>query len=349
MTLSDPRFISLNQWLNRYFSYDVTPILISGDASFRRYFRVVARDASYIVADSPPALVPIAPFIALASGYAAAGLTVPKVITSDAEQGFMLLSDLGDTQLLSVLTDDNVADYYRRALALLPQVASVVESFDPVTGNTQPLPLYDEAFVRRELGIFTEWLLGRHLQLELSHEEGLLLEKSFGLLVENALAQPKVGMHRDFHSRNLMLKEGELCVIDFQDAVLGPVTYDAVSLLRDCYIRWPQTMVLELMQQHYQQVLELGQIPAQTSFTQYQTWFDLMGLQRHIKAAGIFARLHYRDNKPAYMADIPLTLSYIVDIASVYPELAPFSAWVQSRVVPAFAAKGKDTQQGDKQ
>ncbi|MCL1070371.1 aminoglycoside phosphotransferase family protein [Shewanella xiamenensis] len=349
MTLSDPRFISLNQWLNRYFSYDVTPILISGDASFRRYFRVVARDASYIVADSPPALVPIAPFIALASSYAAAGLTVPKVITTDAEQGFMLLSDLGDTQLLSVLTDDNVADYYRRALALLPQVASVVESFDPVTGNTQPLPLYDEAFVRRELEIFTEWLLERHLQLELSHEERLLLEKSFGLLVENALAQPKVGMHRDFHSRNLMLKEGELCVIDFQDAVLGPVTYDAVSLLRDCYIRWPQTMVLELMQQHYQQVLELGQIPAQTSFTQYQTWFDLMGLQRHIKAAGIFARLHYRDNKPAYMADIPLTLSYIVDIASVYPELAPFSAWVQSRVVPAFAAKGKDTQPGDKQ
>lgn len=336
MTLSDPRFISLNQWLNRYFSYDVTPILISGDASFRRYFRVIAQDTNYIVADSPPAQVPIAPFIALASAYAAAGLTVPKVIAADAEQGFMLLSDLGDTQLLSVLTDDNVADYYRRALALLPQVAIVVESQDPVSGITQPLPVYDETFVRRELGIFTEWLIARHLQLELTDEERRLLDESFDLLVNNALSQPKVGMHRDFHSRNLMLKDGGLCVIDFQDAVLGPVTYDAVSLLRDCYVRWPQTMVLELMQQHYQQMLESGHIPEGTSFSQYQRWFDLMGLQRHLKAAGIFARLHYRDNKPAYMADIPLTLSYIIDIARVYPELAPFAAWVESRLIPAF-------------
>lgn len=348
MTLSDPRFISLNQWLNRYFSDDVTPILISGDASFRRYFRVFAHDTRYIVADSPPALVPIAPFIALASAYAAAGLTVPKVIASDAEQGFMLLSDLGDTQLLSVLTDDNVADYYHRALALLPQIATVVESQDPVSGITQPLPLYDEAFVRRELGIFTEWLLARHLQLELGDEERTLVDESFDLLVKNALDQPKVGMHRDFHSRNLMLKDGGLCVIDFQDAVLGPVTYDAVSLLRDCYVRWPQAMVLELMQQHYQQVLESGHIPEGTSFSQYQSWFDLMGLQRHIKAAGIFARLHYRDNKPAYMADIPLTLSYIVDIARMYPELAPFADWVESRVVPAFnlPLKQQDKQPG---
>jgi len=342
MTLSDPRFISLNLWLNRYFSCDVTPVLISGDASFRRYFRIITADASYIAADSPPKLVPIAPFIALSHAYASAGLTVPKVIASDAEQGFMLLSDLGDTQLLSVLTPLNVGDYYRRALALLPQIAAVVDSTNPETGMAQALPLYDEAFVRRELGIFTEWLLGQHLQLELSLSEQDLLSQSFDMLVDNALSQPKVGMHRDFHSRNLMLQNDQLCVIDFQDAVIGPVTYDAVSLLRDCYVRWPQAMVADLMAQHYRQALEHGFIPQDVSFEQYQRWFDLMGLQRHIKAAGIFARLHYRDNKPAYMADIPLTLTYIVDIAQTYSELAPLAAWLQAKVLQVFnAARGE--------
>ncbi|MGR3969568.1 phosphotransferase [Shewanella sp. 1180_01] len=338
MTLSDPRFLSLNQWLNGYFSDEVTPVLISGDASFRRYFRITTPDATFIAADSPPQLVPIAPFIALSNAYAAAGLTVPKVIHADAAQGFMLMSDLGDTQLLSVLNVQNVADYYRQALDLLPQVASVVASQHLDSGLVQPLPLYDEAFVRRELHIFTEWLLGTHLNLSLDESELQMLSDSFDLLVDNALSQPSVGMHRDFHSRNLMLQAGELCVIDFQDAVVGPVTYDAVSLLRDCYIRWPQPLVADLMQYHYQQALALGFIPTQTPVEQYQTWFDLMGLQRHIKAVGIFARLNYRDSKPAYMADIPLTLTYIVDIAMQYPELVPFAHWLTRRVLPAFTA-----------
>ncbi|MGE6435339.1 aminoglycoside phosphotransferase family protein [Shewanella baltica] len=338
MTLSDPRFLSLNQWLNAYFSDEVTPVLISGDASFRRYFRITTPDATFIAADSPPQLVPIAPFIALSNAYAAAGLTVPKVIHADTAQGFMLMSDLGDTQLLSVLNVQNVADYYRQALDLLPQVASVVASQHLDSGLVQPLPLYDEAFVRRELHIFTEWLLGTHLNLSLDESELQMLSDSFDLLVDNALSQPSVGMHRDFHSRNLMLQAGELCVIDFQDAVVGPVTYDAVSLLRDCYIRWPQPLIADLMQYHYQQALALGFIPALTTMGQYQTWFDLMGLQRHIKAVGIFARLNYRDSKPAYMADIPLTLTYIVDIAMQYPELVPFAHWLTRRVLPAFTA-----------
>lgn len=336
MTLSDPRFISLSQWLSRYFSADVTPMLISGDASFRRYFRVMTAQGCFIAADSPVQLVPITPFIALSHAFAAAGLKVPKVIAADTEQGFMLLTDLGDTQLLSVLNVDNVSEYYQQALALLPQIANVVASTDPTSGEIHALAQYDEAFVRRELQIFIEWLIGEHLQLNLTVDEQALLDQSFDILVENALAQPQVGMHRDFHSRNLMLNHGDLWVIDFQDAVLGPVTYDAVSLLRDCYIRWPQAIVADLMQQHYQQALSHGFVPAQTEFSEYQRWFDLMGLQRHIKAAGIFARLHYRDHKPAYMADIPLTLSYIIDIAAAYPELAPFASWVQTRVLPAF-------------
>ncbi|HCE51669.1 MAG TPA: aminoglycoside phosphotransferase, partial [Shewanella baltica] len=196
MTLSDPRFLSLNQWLNAYFSDEVTPILISGDASFRRYFRITTPDATFIAADSPPQLVPIAPFIALSNAYAAAGLTVPKVIHADAAQGFMLMSDLGDTQLLSVLNVQNVADYYRQALDLLPQVASVVASQHLDSGLVQSLPLYDEAFVRRELHIFTEWLLGTHLNLSLDESELQMLSDSFDLLVDNALSQPSVGMHR---------------------------------------------------------------------------------------------------------------------------------------------------------
>lgn len=338
MTLSDPRFLSLNQWLKAYFSDEVTPVLISGDASFRRYFRIFTPDASFIAADSPPDLVPIGPFISLSNAYAAVGLTVPKVIHADTAQGFMLMTDLGDTQLLSVLNAQNVGQYYRQALDLLPQIASVVESQEVNSGLIHALPYYNEAFVRRELHIFTEWLLGTHLSLSLSDDEQQLLNQSFDYLVANALSQPSVGMHRDFHSRNLMLQAGELCVIDFQDAVVGPVTYDAVSLLRDCYIRWPQALVTDLMQYHYQQALAHAFIPPETGFDQYQTWFDLMGLQRHIKAVGIFARLNYRDSKPAYMADIPLTLTYIVDIAMKYSELAPLALWLTRRVLPAFAS-----------
>ncbi|MBW3516503.1 phosphotransferase [Shewanella sp. NKUCC05_KAH] len=337
MTLSDPRFLSLNQWLNAYFSCEVMPVLISGDASFRRYFRISMPDATFIAADSPPQLVPIAPFIALSNAYSAVGLTVPKVIHADADLGFMLMSDLGDTQLLSVLTVQNVERFYRQALDLLPQVAAVIECKNLDSGLVQALPNYDEAFVRRELHIFTEWLLGTHLNLSLDAAELQLLNDTFDRLVGNALSQPSVGMHRDFHSRNLMLQADKLCVIDFQDAVVGPVTYDAVSLLRDCYIRWPQPLVADLMRYHYQQALALGFIPAQTHFEQYQTWFDLMGLQRHIKAVGIFARLNYRDSKPAYMADIPLTLTYIVDISLQYPELVPFAHWLTRRVLPAFS------------
>lgn len=351
MTLSDPRFISLNQWLNHYFSAAVTPKLISGDASFRRYFRVSYNKMSFIVADSPPDLVPIAPFISLSHAYNTAGLVVPEVIAFDCELGFMLLSDLGDTQLLSLLTLDNVQDYYRQALDLLPSIAHVqqVPMFDGISrtgiSNTQmaPLPRYDNAFVQRELAIFVQWLVGVHLQLTLTADEQAMLAQSFAVLVDNALSQPSVGMHRDFHSRNIMLQQHKLCVIDFQDAVIGPVTYDAVSLLRDCYIRWPQNMVTSLMQYHYQLALTQGFIPQSTEFSQYTTWFDLMGLQRHIKAAGIFARLKHRDNKPAYMADIPLTLGYIVDIASQYADLAPFSQWVTARILPAFSVKQSAT------
>lgn len=330
--MSDPRFIQLNAWLKQYFSSNITPELISGDASFRRYFRVIVDSVSYIVVDSPPKLVPITPFIQIAESYSRAGIAVPKVIACDVEQGFMLLSDLGDIQLLSVLTAGNLTNYYQKALLLLNDIAQVT------TTEQGALPIYDDKFVLRELNIFIEWLAVHHLGLAIDEVESCT-QDVFSILVENVRLQPKVGMHRDYHSRNIMLQDNELKVIDFQDAVIGPVTYDAVSLLRDCYIRWPEESVDQLMLGHYEQAIDAGLLSSKVSFAQYQRWFDLMGLQRHIKAAGIFARLNYRDNKPAYMADIPLTLEYIRDIASRYAELAEFSQWIANVIIPAVKAK----------
>ncbi|WP_220769082.1 aminoglycoside phosphotransferase family protein [Shewanella sp. MBTL60-007] len=339
MPLSDPRFLQLNAWLNQYFNGNVSPQLISGDASFRRYFRVTVNNLSYIVVDSPPNLIDISPFIQLADSYSKQGIAVPQVIASDKNQGLMLLSDLGDVQLLSVLNKATLQRYYSQALLLLKDIAKVTHT------QAGELPQYDAEFVIRELNIFTEWLAVHHLELApelvLSHTEA-----PFKVLVDNALAQPQVGMHRDYHSRNIMLQNEQLKVIDFQDAVIGPVTYDAVSLLRDCYIRWPDDEVEVLMHQHYNQCLEAKQIDSSVSFEQYQRWFDLMGIQRHIKAAGIFARLNYRDGKPAYMADIPLTLEYIRDIAGRYSELQPLSQWIAEVIIPAVKVKGDLNSEG---
>ncbi|MCL1138726.1 aminoglycoside phosphotransferase family protein [Shewanella pneumatophori] len=331
MPLSDPRFLQLNAWLNQYFNVNVSPQLISGDASFRRYFRVFVDDLSYIVVDSPPNLIDIAPFIQLADSYSRQGIAVPKVIASDQPLGIMLLSDLGDVQLLSVLNEQSLQKYYSEALVLLTDIAKVT------TTSAGPLPNYDKAFVERELEIFCEWLAIHHLGLP-AEEVKSRTTKAFKILTDSALSQPQAGMHRDYHSRNLMLQDGQLKVIDFQDAVIGPVTYDAVSLLRDCYIRWPDSDVERLMLQHYKQCIANKLIPAETSIEQYQRWFDLMGIQRHVKAVGIFARLNYRDNKPAYMADIPLTLEYIRDIAGRYVELKAFSVWIAEDIIPAINA-----------
>lgn len=326
--MSDPRFLLLQQWLAEFFGSPVDLNVISGDASFRRYLRVTHGRNHYIVADSPPHKVDNQPFIALANAYLAAGIIVPKIIAVDAVNGFILQQDLGDTQLLSLLDDSNVAAWYQQALALLPRIASVTQS------DLGCLPAYNDEFVARELAIFPEWLLGAHWQMTLTAEEQQLQQRSFAVLIDNAVVQPKVGMHRDYHSRNLMVVDGQLAVIDFQDAVLGPVTYDAVSLLRDCYVRWPDALVNRLLAQFYQQCLAQQQISADVSLGQFTRWFDLMGIQRHIKAAGIFARLLHRDGKSGYIKDIPLTLQYIVDISRRYSELEPLGNWVADKLLP---------------
>ncbi|ARD21439.1 aminoglycoside phosphotransferase family protein [Shewanella japonica] len=331
MTLSDTRFILLRKWLSQYFKTEVEIELICGDASFRRYFRVKHLAKSYIVSDSPIELVPIQPFIDMAISYQKVGLVVPEIIAQDNVSGFVLQSDLGDEQLINQLNLQTVKPLYTQALGLLPKIAQV-----KATASGE-LPLYDRQFVERELAIFSEWLLGTHLKLTLSDHDKQIISHAFSVLIENAIAQPHVGMHRDYHSRNILLVDKQLGVIDFQDAVIGPVTYDAVSLLRDCYIKWPKDIVDELKQSHFRLCQQHQFIDESVSFEQYESWFDLMGLQRHIKAAGIFARLHHRDAKPGYLKDIPLTLTYIVEVSALYPQLEEFGLWVKERVIPLIS------------
>lgn len=328
MSLSDTRFIALSNWLKQYFGDEVSINLICGDASFRRYFRIQHQGCRYIVSDSPIDLVPIGPFVAMAKAYQDAGLLVPKVLATCDEYGFVLQTDVGELQLLSVLNRDNVTNYYQQALTLLPVIASVTDT------DNGPLADYDASFVAKELTIFVDWLLEEHLDYALSNNEQQMITSTFSALTQNVITQPKVGMHRDYHSRNLLLNEQALAVIDFQDAVLGPITYDAVSLLRDCYVRWPDNIVNQLMKYHYQLAIEHQLMDSNVGFSTYQQWFDLMGIQRHIKAAGIFARLYHRDGKRGYLADIPLTLQYIVDIGTQYPQIADFSAWIAEAIVP---------------
>ncbi|TVP15022.1 aminoglycoside phosphotransferase family protein [Shewanella sp. KCT] len=332
MPLSDPRFLALNSWIARTLGDEARVSLISGDASFRRYYRVQFSNQTFIAMDSPPDLVPVAPFIALANAYHDHGILAPEVKAADLSQGFLLLSDLGDTQLLEVLTLDNVGHYYGKALGLLDKLQTITSAAG------QPLPDYDDAFVLRELNIFVEWLLERHLKLSLDSHTRQIIDNCFDLLIDNVAQQPKVGMHRDYHSRNLMLCDDELAVIDFQDAVLGPITYDAVSLLRDCYVRWPLDVVEPLLEQHYNQMRALGRIGDEVNLSLYRRWFDLMGMQRHLKAAGIFCRLNYRDAKPGYLKDIPLTLSYVCDIGEQYPEFEQFVAWLRREVMPQMTS-----------
>jgi hypothetical protein len=301
---------------------------VSGDASFRRYFRARGEEGSWIAVDAPPEHEDCEPFIAIAQGWLTQGVPVPRVIASDLEQGFMLLDDFGDRLLLPALDAGSVEAHYAQALEVLRQIQR----------TTQPqLPPYDRVMLAREMALFPEWFLTRLLGLELSDEEYTLVGLVAKLLIESALAQPQVSVHRDYHSRNLMLRADQgLGVIDFQDAVKGPVTYDLVSLLRDCYVDWPDEQVRFWVETFRQRLLKDGVDVAESALFQQQ--FDLMGMQRHLKVLGIFSRLWLRDGKEGYLDDLPRTLSYLYRASARYEELDTFTRWLEKRVIPAFKA-----------
>ncbi|MFQ5468705.1 MAG: aminoglycoside phosphotransferase family protein [Gammaproteobacteria bacterium] len=316
----DQRLEKIKQWLTVEVDlkeFSVEPA--SEDASFRRYFRVYQRDKTLIVMDAPPDKEDCRPFIEIATGLSALGLNVPRIIQSSPEQGFLLLSDLGTRLYLNELTDITVDALYRDAMASLLKLQTAAQYHDI------GLPIYDETLLLNEMVLFRDWYLIRHLKVTIDDSWKKILDDVFELLVENALEQPQVWVHRDFHSRNLIVtSDNNPGILDFQDAVIGPVTYDLVSLLRDCYKAWPQDR-LEHWIREYISMSESSGLFSNVSERQYCRWFDLMGLQRHLKAIGIFSRLKYRDNKPGYMLDIPRTIQYVIKVTAIYPELSAFN------------------------
>ena len=314
---ADQRLTGLKQWLDETLDapeYEIQPA--SADASFRRYFRVTVPGTSYIIMDAPPDKEDTGPFIAVAEHFLAIGLNVPEILFRDTAQGYLILTDFGSQSYLDALNAHTVERLYGDALGALA-VLQTGTYVDP-----HCLPPYDEALLQTETGLFRDWYLGTHLGISLSDDEQASLQAVFDVLSASALAQPQVWVHRDYHSRNLMVvPRHNPGVIDFQDAVLGPVTYDLVSLLRDCYIAWPRAQVEDWVRGYHRLARQCG-IPVCDEVEEFQRWFDLMGVQRHLKATGIFARLNHRDGKPGYLGDIPRTLAYIAQVAPDYPELA---------------------------
>jgi len=331
----DPRLELLRHWLEQGLGWhDLHLAPASADASFRRYFRVGGRDRDTVVAmDAPPDKEDVEPYLRVAAMLADIGVNAPRVLARNPVDGFLLLTDLGAVTYLAELADPGRADdLYRDAIAALVRIQARGGQHAPT------LPPYDERLLRFEMSLFTDWLLGRHLELGLSPGESTALATAFDALVANALGQPQVFVHRDYHSRNLMVCPGDNPgILDFQDAVHGALSYDLVSLLRDCYVEWPQEQVVRWALDFRQQAKQAG-LPVGHDDAQFLRWFDLMGIQRHLKASGIFARLWHRDGKPGYLPDVPRTLGYIVGACSRHAEFAALGALVSERVLPAMQA-----------
>jgi aminoglycoside/choline kinase family phosphotransferase len=292
----------------------------SADASFRRYFRIESKNPTYptlIVMDAPPQHEPLDAFIEIDLLLFEAGLHVPQILEQNIEDGFLLLSDLGHKTYLEALNDESANALYRDASHALVQMQ--------LASKPNVLPNYDQALLQRELDLFPEWYLKQHLQLELSAIQTAQMRQAFALIIENNLAQEKVFVHRDFHSRNLMVTaQNNPGILDFQDAVYGPITYDAASLWRDAYIAWPEEMVIDWVIQFWEEGRKSG-LPMPSDFGQFYRDFEWMGLQRHLKVLGIFARLFHRDGKDGYLKDIPLVLDYAIATANRYIELKPLA------------------------
>ncbi len=313
----DPRAGQRTAWLKEHCAAPVRNIRpASEDASFRRYFRVDTPDGTLILMDAPPEREDMRPFVEVGRHFHGIGLNVPELVAVDLEAGFLLLSDLGDRLYLDALSEETVERLYGDALGALLVIQSL--------GDTGGLPPYDRALLLAEMELFRDWLLARHLRLELDAAAQAMLSVAFQRLADSALEQPQVCVHRDYHSRNLMVTaRNNPGILDFQDAVIGPVTYDLVSLLRDCYIDWPRARV-EAWALGYRDLAEQGGVLVRDAVDEetFLRWFDWMGVQRHLKAAGIFARLLHRDGKPGYIGDIPRTLGYVVEVCGRYPELS---------------------------
>ena len=330
----DTRLQQLTQWIQQDWP-DASIEVASADASFRRYFRVTHNGKTSIAMDAPPEHEDCAPFVDITQRLCKTGVHVPEIYRQNIEHGFLLMEDLGNTPYLDKLNDDTADELYGNALKALIEIQGA---------NTQGLPDYDEALLQSEMDLMPEWFLSKHLDITPSAEQQKIIERTFAVIATAVSQQPQVFVHRDYHSRNLMVvekgKKGGGCtlntllhnpgIIDYQDAVLGPISYDLVSLLRDCYIQWPNAKIAEWALGFKQDAEKAGLMNKVPDATFIQ-WFDYMGLQRHIKVLGIFARLNHRDGKTNYLDDLPLTLHYVMEVGKKYPLTRPlielFNDW----------------------
>jgi aminoglycoside/choline kinase family phosphotransferase len=335
----DPRLDLLRNWLQADLKLGAVRLApASADASFRRYFRAWLPDGSTrIVMDAPPTHEDLAGYLRVSALLEQCSVHVPHVRAYDIKRGLALLEDLGSTHMLTALQSG--ADPDALYTAALDELAAL--QLRGALVSAQLLP-YDRAVLLREMQLLPDWFCVRHLGFEPDAVETRLLRETFEFLVIEALEQPQAFVHRDYHSRNLMIvPERSPGVIDFQDALRGPVAYDLASILKDCYVAWPRPRVEQWVAQFRASLrgrgaTEIGTVLAGASQEQYLRWFDLIGLQRHLKVLGIFARLNHRDGKPGYLADLPRTLEYVREVACTYPELRAFSAFVEQKLVPAL-------------
>ena len=315
METVDHRLSLVNAWLTAHFagkSFSLAPA--SADASFRRYFRVTVEGETFIVMDAPPDKENSEPFVRIAKLFAAAGAHVPRIIAQDLSQGLLLLSDLGQQTYLHVLNETNADELFRPAIDELIKIQ--------LASKPGMLPEYDEALLMRELNLFPDWYVAKHLQLVLNNEEKNVLQHAFKLIVENNLAQPKVYVHRDYMPRNLMISTPNPGVLDFQDAVYGPISYDIPSLFKDACISWDEKQILDWTIRYWEKARKAG-LPVNADFGAFYRDCEWMGLQRHLKVLGIFARINYRDGKPHYLQDTPRFIAYVRKTCDRYRALGP--------------------------
>ncbi len=327
--MTDSRLNTLRNWLKGLqpsWQLDLATLTpASADASFRRYFRIESQKPNFetlIVMDAPPEHEPLDAFIRVDLLLSNAGLNVPKILEQNTAEGFLLLNDLGTKTYLAELNNETADHLYADATHSLVQMQ--------LASEPGVLPNYDQALLQRELDLFPEWYLKKHLNIQLSDLQQTQLKQAFDFIIKNNLAQAKVYVHRDYHSRNLMVTEKDNPgVIDFQDAVYGPITYDAASLWRDAYISWPEERVIDWVIKFWEAGRK-AKLPMPDDFGQFYRDFEWMGLQRHLKVLGIFARLFHRDGKDGYLKDIPLVLEYAIATANRYIELKPLARILES-------------------
>ncbi len=306
----------LAEWLSSlYPNQTFTLAPASADASFRRYFRATFTDGSTkVIMDAPPQHEDCKPFLHIGKLFEEAGAHVPHVYAQDLAKGFLLLSDLGNTTYLQALDAGSARGLYDHAIDALIKIQ--------LASKPNELPPYDEALLRRELNLFPEWYIAKHLGVTLTAKQQAKLEEVFARIIKNNLSQPCVYVHRDFHSRNLMVSEPNPGVLDFQDAVYGPITYDLASLFKDAYIKWEEAEIIDWLIRYWEKARKVG-LPVREDFADFYWDYEMMGAQRHIKVLGIFARLYHRDGKDGYLKDMPLVMEYLHKACERYIDLKP--------------------------